>query len=88
MITIPTRASLQKQTAKYVMVQNEDQVYIRDHDEYLPKLYFSTQEAADILEKKLYEIQYICVKLGIQARANKKKRLRITLKQLRQMAEM
>lgn len=88
MITITTRLLLPKQTAKYVHVIADGRVYVRDQDEYLPKRYFSVKEAQTILGKTSNEMQHVCRKLGIQAPANRRKKLRITLQQLRKMAEL
>jgi hypothetical protein len=87
MITIKNRWQLRNQTAQFVLVKTEDKVYKRHGDEYIRKQWFGTDEAASILEVDPDHVSYLCRKMGLQARANKKKRLRISLQQLRQMAQ-
>lgn len=88
MKSVSTRHDLRHEKDLYVYVQGEDQVYIRSDDEYLPKAYFSVSEAIAILESNKNEVHRWCIKMGIQAHANKRKKLKITFKQLRQMAKM
>jgi hypothetical protein len=85
MITITSRRDLKNQTDTYVLVKREDLVYLRVGQEYIPKRYFNTKEAREILEineKRLYDVVFA---LGIQARANKKKHMKIELRHLRMM---
>lgn len=95
MITVTSRKELAHQRAKFVLVEREMLVYQRVDDEYIKKPYFSVAEVVDILElqtkkgdKNRSEVHRMCKTLGIQARANRRKKLRITLQQLRQMANM
>lgn len=88
MTTILSRRLLPKQTDQYILVLREDQVYIRVGDEYLRKRYFSTQDAERILKKSGSAVHKLCCKLGIQAKASKGRHIRITLSQLRKMAEL
>lgn len=95
MTTILSRKLLSSQKEKYILVEREDQVYIRVGDEYLPKSYFLVPEVVDILgirdqrgRKDRNRVHRMCKVMGIQARANRRKKLRITLQQLRQMAKM
>lgn len=88
MKTVLSRKDLRNCTEKYVLVTREDLVYIRAGDEYVIKAYFDTEDAMSILEKDKFQIHRMCKSLGIQARANKGKRVKITLNQLRQMANL
>lgn len=87
MTTIPSRKLLPKQTDQYILVENEDQIYIRVDDEYVMKRWFSVAEARTILNIDMDKAVYLCRKLGLQSKANKRKKIRISLTQLRQMAQ-
>lgn len=96
MTTILSRKDLRHQRDRYILVQREDAIYIRVDDEYVKKQYFSVQEAGEILfpdwesrnTSRRNDVHRLCIKLGIQARANKRKKIRITLRQLRSMIEL
>ena len=85
MTTINNLWELRKQTDKYVLCNN--QMFVLVDGEYVRKLYFSVQEVAQVLNKEENQVHRICQRMGIQAPANRRKKLRITLKQLRQMAQ-
>lgn len=96
MTTILSRKDLRHQRDRYIMVQREDAIYLRVDDEYVRKQYFTVQEAGQILfpdwetrnTTRRNDVHQLCIKLGIQARANKRKKIRISFKQLRKMADL
>lgn len=88
MITVESRKDLKTQEGRYVLVRNEERVYVRVDNEYIPKQYFSVLEVASILGLQRHYIHRFCGELGIQAQANKNQKIRINFKQLRRMAEM
>jgi hypothetical protein len=85
MTTITSRHELRHQTKKYILLE-PDRMYIKMGDEYVRKLYFDLQEAAQILRMEYYDIYMLCQKLGIQSKANKGKKIRLTLTQLRKLS--
>jgi hypothetical protein len=85
MITITSRHELRHQTHKYVLLE-PGSMYVRAGDEYIRKLYFDLQEVAQILEMRYYDTYMLCQKIGVQARANKGKKIRLTLTQLRKLS--
>lgn len=87
MQTVLSRKDLKECRDQYVYVQREDSMYQRLDDEYVKKRYFDVGEVADTLGITRDEVHQFCRKLGIQARANKRKKIRITLTQLQKMAE-
>lgn len=88
MKTVQTKRDLRDQTSHYVLVQREAKVYVRVDQDYVAKPYFDINEASEILGANRNKMHRICRELGIQAPANKRKKLRITLEQLRRMAQM
>lgn len=87
MKTVLSRKDLKDCQDRFVYVQRENSMYIRDGDEYLKKRYFDVDEASTTLGITRDKIHQYCRKFGIQARANKRKKIRITLSQLQKMAE-
>ncbi len=77
--------NLRTEKSKYVLVETEDQVYMRVDDEYIPKQYFSTREAREILKVTRDQMYDLIRKHGIKAPADKGRHARITVQQLRQM---
>jgi hypothetical protein len=88
MITIVSRKLLPAQRDKYVMVKRDNMLYVKEGEEYIAKRYFNVQECADALDVSLYKVHKFCRTLGIQAKANKNRKIRITLDQLRIMTDM
>ncbi len=80
------KKELTMQTDKYIMLN--DKMYIRVDGEYLPKLYFDLREVADVLRLPYYDTYMLCHRLGIQARANAGKKIRVTLKQLTALSHL
>jgi hypothetical protein len=87
MKTVLSRKDLKTTTERFVFVQREKSIYIRAGDEYVKKRYFEVSEVADTLGLTLLQVHRYCRKFGIQAPANKRKKIRITLPQLQRMAE-
>jgi len=85
MTTITSRHELRHQTKKYIILE-PDKMYIRIGDEYVRKLYFDLQEVTQILEVRYWDAYILCRRLGIQAQANKRKKIRVTLEQLRKLS--
>lgn len=88
MTTVKSRRELRKQTDPFVMVEREDQIFIRVGDEYVAKRYFSPAEAQKIMAAKRYEVYQLITKLGIHPSAKKRETIRITLPQLRMMIDL
>jgi len=88
MKTIERKSELRHQTDPYVLVSRDNKVYVRVDQDYVAKPYFDIKEATLILGINRNLAHRRCRELGIQAPANKRKKLRITLEQLRRMAEM
>lgn len=87
MKTVLSRKDLPGCTETFVFVQREDAMFMRVGDEYVIKRYFDVDEASTTLGIPRDKVHQYCRKLGIQARANKRKKIRISLPQLRKMAE-
>jgi hypothetical protein len=87
MTTVLSRKDLPNCTTQFVFVERENAMYHRVGDEYLKKMYFDVGEAASTLGITRDRVHQYCRKLGIQSRANKRKKIRITLTQLRQIAQ-
>ncbi len=87
MIQIESRKDLRYQSAQYVLVTREDRVYMRIGNEYLPKAYFNTKEAREILGLTPDQMYELCRKVGIAAQANKRKKIRISLRHMRMMVK-
>jgi hypothetical protein len=85
MTTVLSRKDLKNCIDKFVFVERENSIYRRVGDEYLKKRYFEVTEVADTLGITMDRVHQYCRKLGIQAPANKRKKIRITLPQLQQM---
>lgn len=86
MKTVLSRKDLPGCIDRFVYVQREDAMYMRVGDEYVIKRYFDVDEAAHTLGIPRYKVHQYCRKLGIQSQANKRKKIRITLSQLQEMA--
>lgn len=87
MKTVLSRKDLKNCTDQYVYVQRENSMYRRLDDEYVKKRYFDVGEVSDTLGISRHEVHQYCRKFGIQASANKRKKIRITLPQLQRMAQ-
>jgi hypothetical protein len=87
MKSVVSKRDLVTCTEKYVHVQRDNCIYLRVHDEYVMKMYFDVQDAADILGVPVFQVHKLCRKFGIQAPVNKRKKLRIRLSVLQQMAQ-
>ncbi len=85
MITILSRRLLPQQHEKYVYVQRDDAMYMRVGDEYIIKRYFTIRDVIDASGKKEHEIRQQIRKLGITAPIDKRKKIGITLQQLREI---
>lgn len=83
MIRVTSRKELPDQTAAFIYVVREKIIYRRIGEEYVAKRYFFVQDVMDITKFTRDKVHKLCVKLGIQSKANKGKKLRITLEQLR-----
>lgn len=82
-----SRKDLKNCSEQYVYVERENSMYRRVGDEYLKKRYFDVGEVSDTLGITRDEVHQFCRKFGIQAPANKRKKIRITLPQLQRMAQ-
>lgn len=87
MTTVLSRKELKQQTTAFVYVERDAVVYNRVGDEWVRKLYFTTREAREILNIPLTQVYELCENMGIQAKAWKNYKLKITLTQLRAMAQ-
>lgn len=87
MKSILSRRQLPSCTDKYVHVQRDGCIYHRVEEEYVRKMYFDVQDVSDILGVPIHQVHKLCRKFGVQSPANKKKKLRIRLSVLQQMAQ-
>lgn len=91
MVTVQSRRDLSGCDAPYVLVQGAFTsaiMYQRYGDEWVRKAYFSTAEACEILGITYKRLRGIMSTIGVQAPSNHKKKIRISLAQLRRMAQM
>lgn len=83
---ISNKWELKTQTAKYVLVETEDQIYQNVDGVYIPKRYFNTKEVQGILKITKDQMHKLIRKHGIRPPANKGKRIKITVQQMRKMS--
>lgn len=87
MKTVLSRKDLKYCLDKFVYVKRENGMYVRTGDEYVKKRYFDVDEASTTLGITRDKVHQYCRKLGIQAPANKRRKIRITLAQMQRMAD-
>jgi len=84
---IRLKRTLQEVNDKYVYVSSEDNLYVRDNDEYLVKRYFSPKEVMAILELDNQDQVYkLCHQFNAQQKKTRKK-IFVTFTQLKQMMD-
>jgi hypothetical protein len=84
MRTVKSRKDLRHCTSQYIYVERERSIYVWYKGEYLIKRYFTVSEAMTATGRTRDEVYGFCRKF-IQPVANRGKKIRITLPQLRQM---
>ncbi len=85
MEVVKSKRCLKTQTDAYVYVSRENMLYQKNGDDYIPKIYFTTQEAIKILDfQTLNQVHEMCSKIGVYQKG-KHKKIRITTEKLKLM---
>lgn len=82
---VKSKRFLKTQKDTYVYVELDNMLYLKNGDNYIPKIYFTTQEAIKILDfQTLNQVHEMCSKIGVSQKG-KHKKIRITTEKLKLM---